>query len=478
VQPYTESQIELVENFAAQAVIAIENARLLNELRESLQQQTATADVLKVISRSTFDLHTVLDTLVESAAQLCEADTAAITRQSGEKWQQVASHGYSQEFNEFMARHPIPSGSGSISGRVVLEGRAVQVADVQTDPEYEFKEGAKFGGLHTMLGVPLLREGSPIGVIALSRTSVRPFTDKQIELVETFADQAVIAIENVRLFEAEQQRTRDLTESLEQQTATAEVLRLISLSPGALAPVFDTILAKAMQLCDAHLGFIWRIEHGTFLPAAERGVPPAFADYLRTQWPYRPPPSTGTYQMWATKATVQVHDYRENRGYIEGNPMSRAFVDQGGARTALFVPMVSEGEVIGTIVIYRPEVRPFREKQIALLETFADQAVIAIENARLLNELRQRTDDLSQRTADLSESLEQQTAISEILRVISNSPSDVQPVLDSVAAPPAFARHRLSISPSSITRCSGWPRRSASSGGCLLENRCHWTAPR
>src|SRR5262249_48640425 len=221
------------------------------------------------------------------------------------------------------------------------------------------------------------------------------------------------------------QRTDGLTESLEQQTATAEVLRLISLSPGALAPVFDTILAKAMQLCDAHLGFVWRIENGTFLPAAERGVPPAFADYLRTQWPYRPPPSTGTYQMWATKATVQVHDYRENRGYIEGNPMSRAFVDQGGARTALFVPMVSEGEVIGTIVIYRPEVRPFREKQMALVETFADQEVIAIENTRLFEAEQQRT-------RELAESLEQQTATSEVLQVISSSPGDLEPVFEAM----------------------------------------------
>ena len=219
-----------------------------------MQQQTATADVLKVISRSTFDLQSVLDTLVKSAARLCDADMASINRQSGETYRQVASYGYSPEFDEFMARHPIPSGRGSISGRAVIEGRTVQIADVQTDPEFEFTEAARVGGLRTLLGVPLLRKGSPVGVIALSRTSVRPFTAKQIELVETFADQAVIAIENVRLFEAEQQRTYELTESLEQQTATSEVLQVISSSPGDLQPVFDTMLEKAVALCDATFG--------------------------------------------------------------------------------------------------------------------------------------------------------------------------------------------------------------------------------
>ena len=269
-----------------------------------------------------------------------------------------------------------------------------------------------------MLGVPLLREGIPIGVIALARSTVRPFTDKQIELVTTFADQAVIAIENVRLFEAEQQRTRELSESLEQQTATSEVLRVISSSPGELEPVFQAMLENATRLCEAKFGNLYLCEGDAFRTIAMYNVPPAFAEARRHDPVVRPEPSSALGRLRSSERVVHIHDVTTEQGYIERQPRFVTMVELGSFRAMLAVPMLKDGKLIGAIIIYRQEVGSFSDKQIALVQNFAAQAVIAIENARLLNELRQ--------------SLEQQTATADVLRVISSSPGDLEPVFEAM----------------------------------------------
>ena len=403
-----------------------EVARLIRERDEALEQQIATAELLKVISRSTFDLQSVLDTLTASAARLCEADAGVVMQRDGDVYRLASNYGYRREAEQYALEHPLRLERGSVTGRVALEGRSIHVSDVLADPEYQATGYQQAMGYRTILGIPLLRGGTTIGTFTLTRKEVKPFTDKQIELVTTFADQAVIAIENTRLLNELRQRTDDLTESLEQQTATADVLKVISSSPGRLEPVFQAMLQNAVQICGATFGMLFRFEDDAWRAAAMFGVPPAFAEFWG-RGPQRPSARTALGRIAQGRQTVHIADVTEEPAYIEGEPIFVAAVNLGQFRTILNVPMLKDNELVGAIAIYRREVDPFTGKQVELLANFAAQAVIAIENTRLLNELRQRTDDLG-------EALEQQTATSEVLKVISSSGGELQPVFEALLA--------------------------------------------
>ena len=339
MRPFTEKQIELLTNFAAQAVIAIENTRLLNELRESLQQQTATANVLKVISRSTFNLQAVLDTLLESASRLCSADKGGIMMREGDEYRFQANYGFTPDAVQYSLEHPLKASSGSATGRVALEGRAIHIPDVLADPEYQATGYQQAFGYRTILGVPLLREGSPIGVFALTRDEVKPFTDKQIELVTTFADQAVIAIENARLFDEVQARTRELSELLEQQTATSEVLGVISRSTGDLAPVFASILGNATRICEAKFGGLFLSEGPGFRSVAQQGP-------LLDWWKQDPlldvrrHPGLPLSRVARSKSVVHIADLAAEVASHADDPRFVALVETAGARSVLGVPML------------------------------------------------------------------------------------------------------------------------------------------
>jgi GAF domain-containing protein len=434
VRRFDDREIALVKDFAAQAVIAIENARLLKELRqrtndltEALEQQTATSDVLQVISSSTGDLEPVFVTMLEKAVRYCDANFGTLFLCEADNLSLVAAHNMPSAFSEAHRSRPgiVPGGpvETAIRTRRTIHVRDLAAVESYLERHPRAVDAVELGGVRTTVAVPMLKDDEPIGVIAIHRPEVRPFTDNQIKLVEDFASQAVIAIENGRLL-------NELRQSLEQQTATSEVLQVISSAPGELELVFATMLENAARICDAKFAALYRLEGDGLRLTATHNVPQAFAEAQGTL--FRPAPGGALDGVLKTGRTAHLSDLAATRSYVERHPRMVEAVEIAGIRTTLGVPMIKDNILIGIVGVFRQEVRPFNDKQVALITNFAAQAVIAIENARLLNQLRQRTDDLSQRTTDLTEALEHQTATSVVLNVISSSPGELDPVFNTI----------------------------------------------
>jgi GAF domain-containing protein len=395
VRPFTDKQIALLQNFAAQAVIAMENARLITETREALEQQTATADVLQVINSSPGDLAPVFDAMLDQALRLCGAAFGHVWTYDGEFFHAAALRGAPKPYADLLSGLPVVAPPGSALGEIVAGNPAAHLLDITRLEPYGTANPAgkaliELGGARTVVAVPLRKDGRLLGAISAYRQEVVPFTDRQVALLQNFAAQAVIAMENARLI-------TETREALDQQTATAEVLGVINSSPGDLTPVFDAMLDKAVRLCEAAFGILWQRDGEPFRAAAHRSVPPAFAEFLAGNTDCAGPGmdhAPAHAPVLAGAEFVHVADVSAGEGGRPDHPLRKAAVTLGGVRSLLVVPLRKDAAVLGLFAIYRQEVRPFTDKQIALLQNFAAQAVIAMENARLLDEIRQRQAEL------------------------------------------------------------------------------------